>query len=154
MCQTCKYAVELKQLFNEISDEYNRLYLEIGKCDLKQQDLLHEIENCNFNASQGYRLAKELKEIREKRREVKNDFTIIEMIKKDFVNRYNQQLSKVLDSVMQKNNKLDQLTEDKVYINRINDDGEIVKSSSKRLLNMQKEVKKQARSVDSSNLPI
>lgn len=152
MCQTCKYAVELKQLFNEISDEYNRLYLEIGKCDLKQQDLLHKIESSNFNAAQGYQLAKELKELREKRREVKNDFTIIEMIKKDFVNRYNQQLSKVLDSVMQKNNKLDQLTEDKVYINRINDDGEIVKSSSKRLLNMQKEVKKQSSSVNSSSL--
>lgn len=150
MCQTCKYAVELKQLFNEISDEYNRLYLEIGKCDLKQQDLLHKIESSNFNAAQGYKLAKEIKELREKRREVKNDFTIIEMIKKDFVNRYNQQLSKVLDSVMQKSDKLDQLTEDKVYINRVNDKGEIVKSSSKRLLNMQKEAKRQARSVDSS----
>lgn len=143
MCQTYKYAVELKQLFNEISDEYNRLYLEIGKCDLKQQDLLHKIESSNFNAAQGYKLAKEIKELREKRREVKNDFTIIEMIKKDFVNRYNQQLSKVLDSVMQKNSKLDKLTENKVYINRINDDGEIVKSSSKRLLGMQKEFKKQ-----------
>ncbi len=152
MCQTCKYAVELKQLFNEISDEYNRLYLEIGKCDLKQQDLLHKIESSNFNAAQGYQLAKELKELREKRREVKNDFTIIEMIKKDFVNRYNQQLSKVLDSVMQKNDKLDQLTENKVYINRVNDKGEIVKSSSRRLLNMQKEAKKQARLVDSSSL--
>lgn len=152
MCQTCKYAVELKQLFNEISDEYNRLYLEIGKCDLKQQDLLHKIESSNFNAAQGYKLAKEIKELREKRREVKNDFTIIEMIKKDFVNRYNQQLSKVLDSVMQKSDKLDQLTEDKVYINRVNDKGEIVKSGSKRLLNMQKEAKKQARSVDSSSL--
>ena len=148
MCQTYKYAVELKHLFNEISDEYNRLYLEIGKCDLKQQDLLHKIESSSFNAAQGYKLAKELKELREKRREVKNDFAIIEVIKKDFVNRYNQQLSKVLDSVMQKNSKLDQLTEDKVYINRVNDKGEIVKSSSKRLLNMQKEVKRQARSVD------
>ena len=151
MCQTYKYAVELKQLFNEISDEYNRLYFEIGKCDLKQQDLLHKIESSNFNAAQGYKLAKEIKELREKRREVKNDFTIIEMIKKDFVNRYNQQLSKVLDSVMQKNSKLDKLTENKVYINRINDDGEIVKSSSRRLLNMQKEAKRQARSVDSSS---
>ncbi|MEY8356817.1 hypothetical protein AALB39_26185 [Lachnospiraceae bacterium 54-53] len=118
---------------------------------MKQQDLLHKIESSSFNAAQGYKLAKELKELREKRREVKNDFAIIEMIKKDFVNRYNQQLSKVLDSVMQKNSKLDQLTADKVYINRVNDKGDIVKSSSKRLLNMQKEVKRQARSVNQVN---
>jgi hypothetical protein len=146
MCQAYKYVVELKKLFNNISVEYDRLYLEIGKCDLAQQDLLHKIENSTFNAAQGYKLAKELKEVREKRRGYKNDFTIIEEVKNNFVKRYDQQLSKVFESATQKNNKLDQLTDKKVYVNRINDDGEIKKChsyKSKKLLKLESKVKEQ-----------
>lgn len=146
MCQAYKYVVELKQLFNNISAEYDRLYLEIGKCDLAQQDLLHKIENSTFNAAQGYKLAKELKEVREKRRGYKNDFTIIEEVKNNFVKRYDQQLSKVFESVTQKNNKLDQLTDKKVYVNRINDNGEIKKCNNyknRKLLKLENKVKEQ-----------
>jgi len=143
MCQAYAYAVRLKEIFNDITGDYNRLSLEIGKCDLKQQDILHKMENINFNAAQGYNLAKEMKEVRERRREFKNEFAVVEEIRNNFVNRYDQQLSKVFESVTQKNNKLDQLTRDKVYVNRISADGEITNCNnmkSKKLLKLQSKV--------------
>lgn len=146
MCQAYKYVMDLKQIFNDVSAEYDRLYLEIGKCELEQQDLLHKIENSNFNAAQGYKIAKELKEVREKRRGYKNDFVIIEEVRNNFVKRYDQQLSKVLESVTQINNKLDHLTENKVYVNRIDDNGDIKNCSNyknKKLLQLQSKVKEQ-----------
>ena len=147
MCQAYGYAVKLREIFNDVTSDYNRLLLEIGKCDLKQQDILHKIENSNFNASQGYNLAKELKEVRELRRQYKNEMAVVEEIKNNFVGRYDQQLSKVFESVTQKNDKLDQLTRDKIYMARIDENGEIAKVNSqrsKKLLRLQSKIKEQA----------
>lgn len=147
MCQAYGYAVKLKEIFNDVTSDYNRLLLEIGKCDLKQQDILHKIENSNFNAAQGYNLAKELKEVREIRRQYKNEMAVVEEIKNNFVGRYDQQLSKVFESVTQKNDKLDQLTRDKAYMNRIDENGEIAKVNTlknKKLLKLQSKVNERA----------
>lgn len=147
MCQAYGYAVKLKEIFNDVTSDYNRLFLEIGKCDLKQQDILHKIENSNFNAAQGYNLAKELKEVREIRRQYKNEMAVVEEIKNNFVGRYDQQLSKVFESVTQKNDKLDQLTRDKAYMNRIDENGEIAKINTlknKKLLKLQSKVNERA----------
>lgn len=40
--------------------------------ELEQQDLLHYAENYNFSASEGYKVLKRLKTVREERRKIKN----------------------------------------------------------------------------------
>jgi chromosome segregation ATPase len=56
----------------EIEDDSSNLGKELSRLDVAEQDILHIIENLKFNASQGFVLAKKLKEIRESRREIKH----------------------------------------------------------------------------------
>lgn len=50
----------------------------IDEADKRQTDLLHEIENNNFSASEGYCKAKELQELRRQRRKLKNEYAVLE----------------------------------------------------------------------------
>lgn len=56
-----------KELGEDLNNINNRL------CDLE-----HKIENDNFNACEGYKLAKQLKEIRQERRKIKNEIAQLE----------------------------------------------------------------------------
>lgn len=63
-----------------IVDGYcNNLTTDLNELDEKTQDLLHYIENNKINAFSCYRIIKELKNIRQRRRKVKQD---IELSKK------------------------------------------------------------------------
>jgi dsDNA-specific endonuclease/ATPase MutS2 len=130
------------ECFNSITEEYNRIYLEVGKCNLKQQDLLHKIENSSFNAAQGYKLAMELKQVREQRRDCKNEMAVIQEIKNNFVDKNESQLHDVFESAKAKNDTLDQLKENKVYNNRIDDNGKIVFTTNRKLYAIQKQLEK------------
>lgn len=55
---------------------------ELALTNAKQTDLLHEIENSNFNAYEGYVKAKELQEVRMYRRELKNELDILDPLYK------------------------------------------------------------------------
>lgn len=142
MCQAYNQIIKLMECFNSITEEYNRIYLEVGKCNLKQQDLLHKIENSSFNAAQGYKLAMELKQVREQRRDYKNEMAVIQEIKNNFVDKNESQLHDVFESAKAKNDTLDQLKESKVYNNRIDDDGKIVFTTNKKLYAIQKQLEK------------
>ena len=54
---------------------------ELSKCDLMQEDVLHKIEFDSVMGVQGVRLVKQLKEIRIKRREVKDKLSFLTMLK-------------------------------------------------------------------------
>lgn len=54
---------------------------ELSKCDLMQEDVLHKIEFDSVMGIQGMRLVKQLKEIRIKRREVKDKLSFLTMLK-------------------------------------------------------------------------
>lgn len=54
---------------------------ELSKCDLMQEDVLHKIEFDSVMGVQGMRLIKQLKEIRIKRREVKDKLSFLTMLK-------------------------------------------------------------------------
>jgi DNA repair ATPase RecN len=64
-------AVAIKML-EEILMDAEDLQSEINRYDIEIQDVEHVIESLDFNASQGYALAKRLQEIRRERREIKN----------------------------------------------------------------------------------
>jgi hypothetical protein len=71
----------LKTITN-VPVRYRFLNDELALTNARQTDLLHEIENSNFNAYEGYKKAKELQEIRMYRRELKNEIEIIEPLHK------------------------------------------------------------------------
>ena len=82
---------EIKEVIDKLNkiDEYNStLSSELSSLDNKQQDLLHYIENNKINILWCYRMIKEIKSVREKRRKVKNDM--------DVLIKYNEQKNKMI----------------------------------------------------------
>ena len=62
---------------NEIDKYSDNLSKELSILDTKQQDLLHYIEFNKIDIFWCYRMIKEIKSVREKRRKVKNDMEIL-----------------------------------------------------------------------------
>ena len=82
------YAKMLQSEYDEVKEEYSKLDLEIS-------DVLHYIEFNNFNAVQGYKLARMLKNITERRREVKKTQAQLDII-----------LNNTISNVSKKGNKI------------------------------------------------
>ena len=53
---------------------------EVSKCDQETLDVLHKIEFCNVSASDGYKLYKQLQEIRIRRRNAKDHLEIASLV--------------------------------------------------------------------------
>ena len=64
---------EIVEKLNEIDNYDIGLSQLLSECDERQQDLLHYIENNKINMLWCYKYVRELKNIREKRRKIKND---------------------------------------------------------------------------------
>lgn len=82
---------EIKNIVKKLDeiDNYNSSLNErLSVLDSKQQDLLHFIENNKINILWCYKLVKEIKNVREERRKVKNDM--------DMLSKYNEQKNKLL----------------------------------------------------------
>ena len=69
-----KKAIEI---LNRIDDYSNSLGNELSELDSKEQDLLHYIEGNKINVLWCYRIVKEIKNVRESRRKVKNDMSVL-----------------------------------------------------------------------------
>lgn len=119
MCKAKDYSEQLLTIFNNINEDFKTLSNELSQADLSQQDILHMIENENFNASRGYELAKMIHDTRNKRREIKNELEPLNNLKTNFINRNLQPLNNTIKTVMNKDNLLTQLTENKVYKPRV-----------------------------------
>lgn len=74
-------------ILNEIDEYDSSLNNKLSTYDLKQADLLHYIENNKLTTAECYRVVKEIKNIREHRRKVKNDMEIL--------SKYNQQKARL-----------------------------------------------------------
>lgn len=74
---------QLKEMLDKIPHQIEMLRLELSLCDKERSDILHLIELSNFNASEGYRLSRDLQITQRKRREVKNELHILQQIKDD-----------------------------------------------------------------------
>lgn len=81
----------MKQFFENVSNELKSLQDELVEVEKEQQDLLHYIEANNLNAGKYAKVGKLLKEVRIKRRAIKNNIERIEHIKK-FSDKYNNKL--------------------------------------------------------------
>lgn len=119
MCKAIEYTNQLIEIYDNIENDFNTLKQELSQVDLYQQDILHIIESTNFNASEGYKLAKMIKDAREKRRVIKNELEPMQSLKSSFIDKNISNLKFVAQSVKNKDNILKTLTEEKIYQNRI-----------------------------------
>lgn len=113
-----EYAQELQTIINELHNENQQLNKELSKWDSARCDIEHFIEFGNFNASQGYRYAKALKEIMKQRRLVKN-----KMEKMQFLHKYNNQSTRdILGAIVQKIENKEIVADSRTYTARILDE--------------------------------
>lgn len=64
-------------ILNTVEDTEEELYKKQSEYDAKIQWILHYIENNTINTKTSYRLIRELKKIRNERREVKNNIALL-----------------------------------------------------------------------------
>lgn len=75
-------------LFQDIDKRLTELNKQQSVWDIKQDEVLHYIENHNLSASQRCKIVKLLKEIRYERRQVKDEIDIIRSLKDTFIDKY------------------------------------------------------------------
>jgi len=121
MCMAKRYAKHILDVFDDIEKECIDLKTKLRNLDVALQDINHYIENNNFNASQGYILAKSIKELRKERRNIKNELDTLSYLKKNFVNKSKNNLKSVNGQIQKEDEKLCYLTENKIYNPRIID---------------------------------
>ncbi|WP_162632643.1 hypothetical protein [Paraliobacillus zengyii] len=116
-------AVMIRNAVRDVPDRMNENKRELDLINQEIQDLLHVIEFSSFNASDGYRLSKELKIAREKRRKLKNDLELLEpltTVLKKFRNNL-QEVNKVVGDIR----KAKALQQSRVYKCRVREDLQI-----------------------------
>ena len=75
-------------LFQDVDKRLAELNSEQSKYDIKQDEVLHYIENHNLNATQRCKIVGLLKEIRYERRQVKDEIDILRSLKDTFIDKY------------------------------------------------------------------
>jgi hypothetical protein len=129
MCKAKDYSEDLLILFDNIITEFNRLSHELSQVDLNEQRILHTIENKKFNASEGYKLSKQIHDNRKRRREIKNELEPLGILKCNFIDTHKNILTKTYNSVTRKDSVLTHLTENQIYIPKVLDLDKEVKPS-------------------------
>jgi Mg2+ and Co2+ transporter CorA len=128
-----KIVSDFAQLLGKIEQDWDQIYEEIHKTDCETGDLLHEIELTNFNAYEGYRLAKQLQEVRQRRRELKDTQEILQHLK-DFYDN-NKQLHITLFKLVKEMQKTKASQQNRSYIPRIRTDLKICQKHDLNLVN-------------------
>lgn len=114
MCKAKELSQRLLNTYDEIDREYNRLNSLSSNIELKQQDVLHHIENSIFSASSGYMLAKQLKDIRNERRKIKDELDAMKSLK--------TRIQQHKDTFIQANKaiiRIEETSKHKTYTNRV-----------------------------------
>lgn len=71
---------ELNGLINDATKRKDELNQQLSDVDKELSDIMHYIEFCNLNASQGYKAYKMVKDRRIKRRSIKNELVVVDAI--------------------------------------------------------------------------
>jgi len=115
MCKAKHYTEQLIEIYDNINKDINHCNSEISRLDLIQQDILHAIENGNFNVVRGYKLAMRIKETRAERREIKNEFYTLDNLKKSFCDKNFQLLKETHERIKKQDYNLTKAKEVKYY---------------------------------------
>ncbi len=91
---------ELNGLRNDATKRKEELCKELSKVDKELSDINHYIEFCNLNAAQGYKAYKMVKERRIKRRSIKNELAVVDVIlEKKISDSLVEEIEKVIHSL-------------------------------------------------------
>ena len=74
--------------FQDIDKRQKELSEQQSMWDIKQDEILHYIENHNLDAVKSCKIIKLLKQVRKERREVKNEIDVIHSLKDTFIDKY------------------------------------------------------------------
>jgi len=105
MCLAKDYSDQLLDTYNNIENSFKELSDKLSNIDMEEQKLLHEIENTNFNAYIGFLLAKQLKEIRMIRRNIKNELIPLMNLRNNFLQKNNELLKSVHTNIIKQEEK-------------------------------------------------
>ena len=86
-----KQITEIVDKLNELDNYDSGLPQLSSECNEREQDLLHYVENNKINVLWCYKYVKELKSVREKRRNIKNDI--------ERINKYKEQKVKLASTI-------------------------------------------------------
>jgi len=115
MCKAKSYTTQLLEIYNNIDADINSLCKEEKMANLFDQDMLHMIENTNFNACDGYKLAKQLRENRIHRRKIKNELDTLLRLKVNIIDPTFDILNDQHQKIILRDNYLKSLVENKTY---------------------------------------
>jgi hypothetical protein len=118
MCKAKQYSEQLLNIYKNIEEDLNTYDIELRKTEGYLQDVMHIIENENFNASEGYKLSKMIKDARIQRRDLKNEIETLNILKKTYIQMSKKQLSKTSENIQEKDKQLAELKEKTVYVPR------------------------------------
>lgn len=107
-------------IFTELPKHYEANENEITELDKEQQDLLHIIELTRFDAYKGFKYAKEIQRLRERRRELKDENELL-------INLYNfandnKKLSNSVNTVKHKYKQTIQVQANRSYKFRVREE--------------------------------
>ena len=74
--------------FQDIDKRQKELSEQQSVWDIKQDEILHYVENHNLDAVKSCKAIKLLKQVRKERREVKNEIDVIHSLKDTFIDKY------------------------------------------------------------------
>lgn len=75
-----QYITDFNEYASKIQKRYKELNEELSEVDLEQQDILHYLENEKCSAVTMVKITKKLKDLREKRRVIKNELTVVSVV--------------------------------------------------------------------------
>lgn len=119
MCKAKKYAEQLLEIYENINNDVLNLDKDRKELEGTELDILHIIENENFNVVQGYKLAKMIKDIRVERRNIKIEQDTILNLKRNFVDKNMNTLKATYGQIKKQDELLQNLKEKKIYKPRV-----------------------------------
>lgn len=114
MCLAKEYAEQILDIYNRVNAEVYRLKEEVSTANLFNLDMLHVIEHTNFNACEGYKLAKQIKDNQLFRRQAKVELASLIQLK-EYIDRNIDILSFINQKITNTDNAYINTIENKVY---------------------------------------
>ena len=74
------YIRDFNEYCQQMNKRYQELVKELSEVDLEQEDILHFLELDTYNAVTMMKVTKRLKEVRSRRREIKNELAMVQPI--------------------------------------------------------------------------
>lgn len=117
------------EILNSMEKDWDDLQDKIVKAEKEIQDLLHEIELSKFDVQRGYRLAKELQEVRQRRRAAKEQRELLQPLRDWLLGNQKQKID--LFKVLTKMKNVEQIQAARVYTPRVRQALQVMKKRVK-----------------------